>query len=159
MNWRQSNNQWSGGTAAHPAPKKFRLQKNSAGKVLASIFSDQNSVLFIDSLPKSQTISAEFYLCLLVKLKDILKEKRRGNFTKGVLFVQDNTPANGTLATQKKLVYLAFQCLDHPPHSPDLAPSDYYLFPGLKKTIQRSSFFVRRGCHCCHVNLVGRTIF
>jgi len=28
---------------------------------------------------------------------------------------------------------LGFQCLDHPPYSPDLAPSDYHLFPGLKK--------------------------
>ena len=25
------------------------------------------------------------------------------------------------------------QCLDHQPYSPDLAPSDYHLFPGLKK--------------------------
>ena len=34
---RQSNNQWSGGIAAHSAPKKFRVQK-SARKVFASIF-------------------------------------------------------------------------------------------------------------------------
>jgi hypothetical protein len=34
--------------------------------------------------------------------------------------------------TQKKLAYLVFQCLDHPPYSPDLAPSNYYLFPGPK---------------------------
>jgi len=26
---------------------------------------------------------------------------------------------------QKKLAYLGFQCFDHPPYSPDLAPSDY----------------------------------
>jgi len=37
MTRRQINNQWSGGIAAHPHPKKFRVQ-NSAGKVLASIF-------------------------------------------------------------------------------------------------------------------------
>jgi histone-lysine N-methyltransferase SETMAR len=40
------------------------------------------------------------------------------------------------LATQKKLAYLGFHCLDHPPYSPDLAPSDYHLFSGLKKTIE-----------------------
>jgi len=37
------------------------------------------------------------------------------------------------LATQKKLAYLGSQYFDHPPYSPDLAPSDYHLFPGLKK--------------------------
>jgi len=68
-----------------------------------------------------------------LQLKDILKEKRRGKVTKGVLFLHDNAPAHRTLATQKKLAYLGFQCVDHPPYSPDLAPSDYHLFPGLKK--------------------------
>jgi len=62
-----------------------------------------------------------------------LKEKRRGKVTKGVLFLHDHVPAHRALATQKKLAYLGFHCLDYPPYSPDLAPSDYHLFPGLKK--------------------------
>jgi hypothetical protein len=53
--------------------------------------------------------------------------------TKGVLFLHDNATARRALATQKKLAYLGFQCLDHPTYSPDLAPSDFHLFPGLKK--------------------------
>jgi len=76
----------------------------------------------------------------LVQLKDILKEKRRGKVTKGVSFLHSNALAHQTLATQKKLVYLGFQCLDHSPYSPDLAPSDYHLFPGLKKTIKGHHF-------------------
>jgi histone-lysine N-methyltransferase SETMAR len=70
---------------------------------------------------------------MLVQLKDILKEKRRGKFTKCVLTLHDNAPAHRALATHKKLPYLGFQCLDNSPYSPDLAPSDYHLFPGLKK--------------------------
>jgi hypothetical protein len=41
--------------------------------------------------------------------------------------------AHRTIATQKKLAYLGFQCLEPPTYYPDLAPSDYHLFPGLKK--------------------------
>jgi histone-lysine N-methyltransferase SETMAR len=44
--------------------------------------------------------------------------------------------AHRALATQKKMAYLGFQCLDHPPYSTDLAPSDYHLFPGLKKRLK-----------------------
>jgi histone-lysine N-methyltransferase SETMAR len=44
--------------------------------------------------------------------------------------------AHRAFATQKKLAYLGFQCLDHPPHSPDLALLDYHLFPGLKKQLK-----------------------
>jgi len=61
---------------------EFRLQK-SAGNVLASIFWDQDSILLIDYLPKGQTINAEYYSSLLVQLKDILKEKRRGKSPRG----------------------------------------------------------------------------
>jgi len=70
-----------------------------------------------------------------VQLKDILKEKRRGKFTKWALFLH-NAPAHRALETQKKLAYLGFPSLDHPPYSPDLAPSDYHLFHGLKKQLK-----------------------
>jgi len=47
--------------------------------------------------------------------------------------LHNNAPAHLALANQKKLAYLGFNCLDHPPYSPDLIPSAYHLFPGLKK--------------------------
>ena len=81
----------------------------------------------------------KYYSSLLVQLKDILKEKCHGKVTKGVLFLHDNAPAPRALATQKKLAYLGFQYLDHPPYSLDLTPSNYHLFPGLKKQL--------KGCH------------
>ena len=142
----KSNSNWCGGIAADPA-QNFRLQK-SAGKFLASIFRDQDGILLIGYLPKGQTINADYYSSPLVQLKDILNEKRRGKFTKVVLFLHDNAPAHWVLATQKKLAYLDFHCLDHLPYSPDLAQSDYHLFAGLKITKEIWPFFFRRGCHC-----------
>ena len=132
MTRRQSSSQWSGGIAADPAPKNSE-SKNPLKKSVASIFGDQDGILLIDYLPKGQNINAEYYSSLLVQLKDILKGKRHGKVAKWFLFLHDNAPAHRALATQKKLAYLGFQCLDHPPYSPDLAPSDYHLFPGLKK--------------------------
>jgi len=60
--------------------------------------------------------------------------------TKKVLFLHNNAPAHRALATQKKLAYLRFQCLDHPPYSLDLAPLNYHLFPGLKKQLNVCHF-------------------
>jgi len=125
----QQSTEWRHNGSPHP--KKLGVQ-NSARKVLASIFWDQDGILLIDYLPKGQTINAEYYSFLLVDLKDILKGKRHGKATKEVLFLHDNAPAHRALATQKKLAYLGFQCLDHPPYSLDLTPSDYHLFSGLK---------------------------
>ena len=104
MEWRHSGS---------PRPKKFRVQK-SAGKVLASMFWDQDGIL-IDYLPKGRTINAEYYSSLLVQMKDILKEKRCGKVTKGVVFLQDDALVHQALATQKKLVTWASSILNtHP---------------------------------------------
>jgi len=130
MEWRHSG---------PPHPIKLRVLK-STGKVLASILWDQDGILLIDYLPKGQTINTQYYSSLLVQLKHILKKKRRRKFTKWVLFLHDSAPAHRPLATQKKLAYLGFQCLDHPPYTPDLAPSDYHLFPGLKKQLKGRHF-------------------
>jgi len=125
--------------------------QKSAAKILASIFWDQDGILLIDYLRKGQTINAEYYSSLLVQLKDILKENAAGSSCTTIHRL------TGHLKPRKKLAYLGFQCLFHPPYSPDLAPSDYHLFPGLKKTSEISSFFVRRGSHCCRGELDGRT--
>jgi len=50
--------------------------------------------------------------------------------------LHDNAPAHRAHATRKKLAYLGFQYLDHPPYSPDPALSDYHLFSGLKKQLK-----------------------
>jgi len=70
---------------------KVRVQK-SAGEVLASISWDHDGILLIDYLPKGHTINVEHYSCVLVQLKDILKEKHRGKVTKVVLFLHDKYP-------------------------------------------------------------------
>ena len=75
-----------------------------------------------------------------MQLKDFLKEKRSGKFTEGVLILHDNVPAHRTVATRKKVAYLGFHCLNQPPQSPDLAPSDYHLFPRLKRQLKVRHF-------------------
>jgi hypothetical protein len=120
-------------------PAKLRVQK-FAGKVLASIFWDQDGILLIYYHQKGKSINAWYYAPLLVQLKDILKEKHRRKFTKAVFFLHDNAPAHRALATQKKPTYLGFQCLDHPPYSSNLALLDYYLFSGLKKQLKGRHF-------------------
>ena len=54
--------------------------------------------------------------------------------------MHDNAPVHRALATQKKLAYLRFQYIDHPPFSPDLAPSDYHLLPGVEKKLKICHF-------------------
>ena len=115
-----------------PRTKNFRVQK-SARKVVASTFRYQDCIFLVDYLPKSQTLSTEYYLSLPMELKGILTEIFGSKFIKLVLYSHGNAPSDRALATQKKLTYLGFHCLDHPSYSPDLATFDYLLFARLKK--------------------------
>ena len=149
MEWRHSG-------SLRPPQKKSEC-KNTLEKFSSQFFGIKtaSSSLSIFQRAKLSTPSIT-HLCWCY-WRIFLKEKRRGKVTKGVLFLHDNAPAHQALTTQKKVAYLGFQCLDHPPYSPDLASSGYHLFPGLKKTNERSPFFVRRAGHCCRGDLVGRT--
>jgi len=69
MTRRQSNNQWSGGKAAHQLPKKSEC-KNPLEKFSPRFLGIKTTSPFIDYLPKGQTINAEYYSYLLVQLKD-----------------------------------------------------------------------------------------
>ena len=47
---------------------------------------------------------------------------------------------NGHLRPKRKWPTWASSVSDHPTYSPDLAPSDYHLFPGLKKQLKGRHF-------------------
>ena len=114
---RQSNNQWSGGIAAHPAPKNSEC-KNPLGKLSPRFFGIKTaSSVIVFQRPKLLTRSIT-NLCWC-NWRTFWSKKRRGNFTKEVLFLHDNPPAHRAIATQKKLAYLGLQYLDHPPYSAD----------------------------------------
>jgi len=134
---RQSNNQCSGSIAAHPAPKIFQVQKWKCSH-LDFLGSRWHPPHWLSS--KGPNYQRRVLLISAGANEGHFWEKRRGKVTKGVLFLHDNALAHRALATQKKLAYMGCQYLDHPPYSPDLAPSDYHLFPGLKKQLKHRHF-------------------
>lgn len=126
---KQQSKQWT--ARGEPTPKKAKTVP-SAGKVMATVFWDSKGILLIDYLQKGKTITGEYYANLLDKLKTAVVEKRPGMTKKKVLFHQDNAPVHSSHVVTEKLTDLKFQIVSHPPYSPDLAPSDYHLFPKLK---------------------------
>ena len=65
-----------------------------------------------------------------------MKVKRAHMKKKKLLFHLDNASPRTSLVAMSKINDLRFELLPHPPYSPDLAPSDYYLFPNLKRWLQ-----------------------
>lgn len=136
----ESNRQsaeWRAGD--EPAPKRGKTQQ-SAGKVMASVFWDAHGIIFIDYLEKGRTINSDYYIALLERLKEEIAEKRPHMKKKKVLFHQDNAPCHKSMKTMAKFNELGFELLPHPPYSPDLAPSDFFLFSDLKRMLAGKKF-------------------
>jgi len=102
---------------------------------MASIFWDSEGILMIDYLDTGATITGEYYANLLAQLRDEIKTKRRGKLRKGVLLLQDNAPVHTAQVATSAAQRCNFELLPHPAYSPDLAPSDFYLFPKLKSEL------------------------
>ncbi|KAF7286632.1 hypothetical protein GWI33_004665 [Rhynchophorus ferrugineus] len=62
-----------------------------------------------------------------------------------VLLHQDNAPCHKSVKTMAKIHELGFELLSHPPYSPDLAPSDYFLFSDLKRMLACKKFLSNEG--------------
>lgn len=129
--------QWHKKGADHP--KKFKVIP-SAGKVMATVFWDSKGILLIEYMKKGETINAACYASTLCILKEAIKEKRRGKLTAGVLLLHDNAPVHTARIAKAAVRDCGFEEINHPPYSPDLAPSDYFLFPNLKKDLRGKRF-------------------
>ena len=134
---KEQSKQWT--RRGEPAPKKAKTVP-SAGKVMASVFWDCRGIIFIDYLQKGKTINGEYYANLLHQLSEKISEKRPHLAKKKILFHQDNAPVHTSARAMAKIRELKFELLPHAPYSPDLAPSDYFLFPNLKKWLGGKRF-------------------
>ena len=99
---------------------------------MATVFWDSHGVILIDYLQKGKTITGAYYTSLLDKLKAELAEERPHFQKKEILFHQDNALSHTSAVAMARINELQFELLDYPPHSPDLAPSDFFSFPHLK---------------------------
>ena len=129
-NWQSAK--W---TAADESPKWPKTQ--TAGKILAFVVWDVQGILFIDYFEKGRTINSEYYIALRYVWREKLATKKIQPQIKKkkVLFHRDNTLCTKSIPMMAKLHELHFKLLWHPPYSPDLAPSDYWLFADLKRML------------------------
>ena len=79
-------------------------------------------------------------LCKLARPAEnrVIHEKRRGKLSKGVLLQQDNASIHTCKVAMDAVERNGNELIPHPAYSPNLAPSDFFLFPNLKKDIRIS---------------------
>ena len=90
----------------------------------------------IDYLEQGRMIDCAYYAGELRRLCQEITRKRGGKLTRRVLLLQDNARAHTSQVAMTAATEYGFEILPHPLYSPDMAPSDFYLFPKLKSHLR-----------------------
>jgi histone-lysine N-methyltransferase SETMAR len=77
-------------------------------------------------------VQAGVYCDTLKKLRRTIQNKRRGMLSRGVVMLHNNARPHTVATTQDLIATFDWEQFDHPPYSPDLAPSDFLVFLHLK---------------------------
>jgi histone-lysine N-methyltransferase SETMAR len=118
--------------------KKARTQ-NSLGKLMAALFWNMQGILL---MKKGSTITREVYKETIKKLKTDRRKKRPHNCDLKIMLLYDNCRLHKARPVREVIDEWCFVEMEHPPYSPGLAPSDYYLLiiSKLKKHLRGSRF-------------------
>ena len=119
-------------------PTKFK-RAHLAGKVMTSIFWDSQGVIIIDYLEQVRTINSIMKATCGGFTR---KSQERGEENWLEVFCSCRTTP--LPKTSQFVMTAATECgyeiLPHPPYSPDMAPSDFYLFPKLKSHLRGTQY-------------------
>ncbi|GFR86394.1 von Willebrand factor A domain-containing protein 3A [Elysia marginata] len=122
-----------------PVAKKFKVMR-SVKKIMGTVCWDSRGVLLFETLQPGETINAARYCQTLDKLREAIRRKRPGQLTNAVILQHNNATPHTARVMQGWLEKYGWEIVSHPPHSPDLAPSDYHLFGPLKHELAGKRF-------------------
>jgi hypothetical protein len=111
-----------------------------AKKLITSVFWDRKGVLMEEFTQQGTTITSEEYCETLKTLRGAMQNKRRGILTSSVALLYDNAHPHTATHIRALLENFIWELFDHPPDSPDFAPSDYHPSIYLKNWLRSQSF-------------------
>ena len=136
-----NGNRLSGSTLNSPPPKKLRVTA-SAEKMMIPMFWDSEGVTLI-AFPRVQQWRVRLMkMCYEVSSSIAGKTAQKAA---AVFLHHDNAPPHS--APRVHQFFDNFEVVPHAPYSPDLAPSDFWLFPTPKGTSWSHIFKSFRSCN------------
>jgi histone-lysine N-methyltransferase SETMAR len=116
--------------AEEKPPKMLRSGQNHRKCLMLSVFWDAKGIVKVDFT--AQNINADYYCALLSDARKLRRKPRNQD----LYLLHDNAPVHTAHKTVTTVAEKGFVLLSQPPYSPDLAPSDFWLFNHLKKHLR-----------------------
>ncbi len=106
-------------------------------KSMFTIFFDQSRPILSEFKEQNTNVNAESYCGILRHLHERIRRKRPELWrNKDFIIHHDNATPHTATDTVELLEHFNMEVLPHPPYSPNLAPSDYFIFDRIKAEIR-----------------------
>jgi len=116
--------------------KKMRASTSHKKALMLSIFWDANGVILMDFAESAVRINSDYYVNLVQQARKLRRKSRMCD----LYYLHDNAPIHTSGLSTAVIQGCSLTVLPHPPYSPDLAPSDFYLFNHLKRALRGRHF-------------------
>jgi histone-lysine N-methyltransferase SETMAR len=117
-----------------PGPRKAKVHATRTKKMVL-VFFDAKGVIYMNYVPKGETVNAEYIKKALARFLKVIKGNRPIMSSQDWLLHWDNAPLHTAAKVQEYLAAKGIKTLRHLPSSPDLAPADFFLFPMVKSEL------------------------
>jgi len=105
------------------------------------VFFDWKGIVHNEFVPRGQMVNKQLYQEVLTRLRNAVRRKRLELWENQTWMLHhDNAAAHASLLIRSYLAKHQTSVVPHPPYSPELAPSDFFLFPKLKTTLKGCRF-------------------
>ncbi len=113
----------------------------ATGKIMIVSFYDSKGMVYYEYVQRPQTVNQQVFRAIFRRF-DAAHQRRRPNSTvRGRKFLHmGNAPAHNATLTLALVDQLGWTRLPQPSYSPDLAPSDFWLFQRLKRNLKGVRF-------------------
>lgn len=122
-------------------PRQFPKPMSHPKKIMVSVWWSASGLIHHSFLKIGETITAERYVREIDEMHEKLRQKQPALVNRrGPILLHDNARPHIANITREKLHDLGYETLDHAPYSPDLAPTDFYLFKQLELFMRGKRF-------------------
>jgi len=119
-------------------------RKLSVKKVMYAIFFTNLGPAIQIAVLKGKSVNSKFYRGAVIKLNKYFIRRRPATGLSGIRLLHGNASSHNAAIVREFLRQETVVEIAHPPYSPDLAPSDYFLFPRLKKYLTGRKYKPRK---------------
>ena len=108
---------------------------------MLTVFMDYRGVVHHEFLPEDQTVSKEYCLGVMRRLREAIRKKKPDLCANNSWILHhDNAPSQNAILIREHLAKHETNTIQQPPKSRDLSPCDFFLFGRLKKPLRGTRY-------------------